>query len=106
MKKLEHAFETMLDDRDLENFGGILDGETTINALCGNRKVTKAVDRLVEIFSFYDIELVSYGLAPNPFGFCYEKHEELSEKLEKELNTLLNGLSTQEEKVLKEILWD
>jgi len=45
-------------------------------------------------------DLISYGLAPNPNGFCYEKHGTLTESDEKELNTLLDGLTPDQEREL------
>lgn len=50
-----------------------------------------------------DVELVSYGLAPNPNGFCYEKHTAISEVDEKALNDALNSLSSKEIETLTEL---
>jgi len=50
-----------------------------------------------------EVELVSYGLAPNPNGFCYEILEgaDVGWDMIEELDRLLNNLSNREEIELK-----
>jgi len=52
-----------------------------------------------------DIELVSFGLAPNPNGFCYEVHNEslFNTKELKALDDALNYLTGEEEDTIKEL---
>ncbi len=53
-----------------------------------NKTMYKLFKRLEEIERDYDVEIISYGLSPNPFGYCYETEEELNENIAKELNYL------------------
>ena len=62
-----------------------------------SNKIRRVLTLLVDSGS----EIVSYGLAPNPNGFCYERGNSLSKVQEKELNNLLNSLSSKEENILK-----
>lgn len=50
-----------------------------------------------------DVELISYGLAPNPDGFCYEKLTEVSETDLKALDSALGSLNSEEQETLKEL---
>jgi len=52
-----------------------------------------------------DIELVSFGLAPNPNGFCYEVHNEslFNTKELEALDDALNYLTGEEEDTIKEL---
>ena len=52
-------------------------------------------DRLLELAEKLDVEIVSYGLAPNPWGHCYEISDrqswnEATEAERDELNRLCN----------------
>lgn len=51
------------------------------------------------------VELVSYGLAPNPFGFCYEILEHnLGGTVEiREIENSLESLNSEQENVIKEL---
>lgn len=49
----------------------------------------------------HGLEFVSYGLAPNPWGFCYERSDASSDEACKDLDRMLNGLSDNEENELK-----
>ena len=53
------------------------------------------------------IEIVSYGLAPNPFGFCFEiLNDELTDKTLKTISEAFDYLSNEEEELLrKQYLW-
>lgn len=59
------------------------------------------VEKILEICSRQDIEIVSFGLAPNPWGFCFEIGEDTSEKAVQKINDLLNSLNEKEESELK-----
>ena len=51
-----------------------------------------------------DIELVSYGLAPNPNGFCYEiLNDSVLYADILRLDKLLDELSPQGEKIIREL---
>lgn len=64
-----------------------------------NRQL-KRVIRILEK-NIESLELVSYGLAPNPTGFCYERYGKVYH--ERELNELLDELSDEDEETLKEL---
>lgn len=59
----------------------------------------ESLDAIEAILDNFNIELISYSLAPNPNGFCYESSE--SKIINEKLDQLLNELSEKEEKVLK-----
>ena len=60
--------------------------------------MSESVKRILEIMEMYQIEMVSYGLAPNPNGFCYElPHDHgMSLKMRTELDSLLDSLTGHE----------
>jgi hypothetical protein len=65
--------------------------------------MSKTIAALVEILDDGEFELVSYGLAPNPDGFCYEfsgdgKRDKVQET---RLNNLLDSLNESEERLIK-----
>ena len=68
------------------------------------------INKILDILDESGIELVSYGLAPNPFGFCYELPEhETQEQFSSlglyaaELEGLLKQLNTNQENELKKL---
>lgn len=76
--------------------------------------MTKTVQEIVDLLEDYVyIEIVSYGLVPNPNGFCFEVSDfyfdEEDTKEYKEaatrLNELLESLSPAEEKELRKIVF-
>lgn len=56
---------------------------------------------LLEFMQEHEIEIVSYGLAPNPWGFCYEAPEGTSKTVHNKMNDLLNNLTGPQEALLK-----
>ena len=64
--------------------------------------MTTAVHNIIEHLSDNDIELVSYGLTPNPFGFCYERGDHTSREACVKLDRMLNALDESEERQLRE----
>ena len=52
-----------------------------------------------------NMEIVSYGLAPNPNGFCFEDHG-ASAPAKKALSKALDTLSAQEIATLKKMCFD
>lgn len=65
------------------------------------------ISRIVDICELCDIEIVSFGLVPNPDGFCYELPEEYNEIKEyiKELDSLLDSLNKREVNCLRDLLF-
>lgn len=61
--------------------------------------------RLIELLekNVGDIEIISYGLAPNPNGFCYELYDNVDAKDLKEIDTLLELLSSEDVQTLREL---
>lgn len=65
---------------------------------------TGDIKKLVTLLERYcgDIEIVSYGLAPNPFGFCYEIYtDDIPKKDLQAIDRLLDGLSVIDELILR-----
>ena len=60
--------------------------------------------KLNQIFEFCDesgIEIVSFGLAPNPNGFCFERGDDSSNSDCARMNDLLESLSPSDERALR-----
>lgn len=51
------------------------------------------------------IQIISYGLAPNPFGFCFERGDETTKAQCKEMSRLLDSLSETDEAKLRKIIF-
>jgi hypothetical protein len=68
-----------------------------------NSKLTPNVKRLIELLERNVVDLVSYGLAPNPFGFCYETNDKFTNDADlPEINQLLDCLTTDEENTIRQ----
>ena len=69
--------------------------------------MTDDLKRLINIIEeqFGNIQLVSYGLAPNPKGFCFELYDPdlISESELTNFCYLLHNLTRKEEEILKRI---
>jgi len=69
--------------------------------------MSKDLKTLIALLEKYcgEIELISYGLAPNPNGFCYELYDPDNVSLEDltKINLLLDTLSTKDTNVLKSL---
>ena len=54
--------------------------------------------KLISVLEKYcgELELVSFGLAPNPNGFCYEVYGDIPNKDLKRINSLLDQLTIKE----------
>ncbi len=62
------------------------------------------VNRIL-IFGFtHNLEVVSFGLAPNPQGFCYESHGNASAKVLAYFSEALEALNQQEVTILRETI--
>lgn len=62
------------------------------------------IDQIINLCVLHNINIVSYGLAPNPFGFCYEV-ENTSCAAAKKLDELLDSLSEEQELELKKVIF-
>lgn len=62
----------------------------------------RRVKKLFEFMLQNDLELVSYGLAPNPNGFCFENHGKASPEVLKHVSKELNNLNKSEIAWLKQ----
>ena len=62
------------------------------------------VKRLIELLerNCGDIELVSYGLAPNPFGFCYEVYGKVPVGDLIKIDVILSTMSDEDEEVIRD----
>lgn len=67
------------------------------------KKPHNALLVVLNILSEGDFEIVSYGLAPNPNGFCYEfiGDGKRNKTKEKRLSDALDELTPLQEKILK-----
>lgn len=52
-----------------------------------------------------NIEIISYGLAPNPNGFCYELFGDACSDEAQVLDDMLDGLSSREEQELRKLVF-
>lgn len=55
--------------------------------------MSQRVKKLLKFMLDNDLEIVSYGLAPNPFGFCFESHGKASDKIKKHVSKQLESLT-------------
>lgn len=67
-----------------------------------NSHIKAQVDHIERLLETYDCELVSYGLAPNPNGFCFERGENTTDLEAKLLSEALGSLSKEAENYLRE----
>lgn len=61
------------------------------------------LDKIFDMLEEYSIEIVSYGLAPNPNGFCFESEE--NKKITQRFSGLLEGLNHTDEAALRKYLF-
>lgn len=54
------------------------------------------LNKILELANEQGFEIVSYGLAPNPNGFCFESHGEATPEQERSFNRILEGLMPEE----------
>lgn len=64
--------------------------------------MSPAVRKVLSFASDWNIEIVSYGLAPNPNGFCFECDDSVPDSVRIKFSNMLDGLTTSEENELKE----
>lgn len=59
--------------------------------------LTPKVQKLLQFSLDHNLEIVSYGLAPNPNGFCYEVHDDETDcEVKRRFEYLLNTLTEDE----------
>ena len=63
--------------------------------------MSPAVRKVLAFCKTHDIEIISWGLAPNPFGFCFERGENTTQEACRKLSRMLDGLTGMEEQELK-----
>lgn len=61
------------------------------------------VEKILKFGLENNLEIVSYGLAPNPNGFCYERHGKQDERVEKYFWQQLESLNKNEIEEMKRI---
>ena len=65
----------------------------------------KKITQILEFCDETGIQIVSYGLAPNPNGFCYELYGDACRDEGIVLDEMLNALTSQEEAELRRSLF-
>lgn len=65
--------------------------------------MSKQVKQILRLCDDTGAVIVSYGLAPNPFGFCFERGDDMTDAQAKALSELLDGLSGHEETELRRL---
>lgn len=64
------------------------------------------IDQLLQDMEENGLEIVSYGLAPNPNGFCFElMDDDISDETINEFSEKLDILSAAETKYLRSIIF-
>lgn len=64
--------------------------------------MSPAVRKVIAFIQDNDIALVSYGLAPNPWGWCFEVSDNTPKSASRTLGRMLDGLSNKETKELRQ----
>lgn len=64
-------------------------------------KTQQHIQDILLLCDLHDIEIVSYGLAPNPNGFCYERGEATTNEACQWINDVLDSLNKEEIKELR-----
>ncbi len=64
--------------------------------------MSPALRKVLSFASDWNIEIVSYGLAPNPNGFCFEADDTVPRDIKIKFSKMLDGLTESEENELKE----
>jgi hypothetical protein len=57
------------------------------------------LNEVLDMMEEHDIVIVSFGLAPNPFGFCFESDEPAA--IKQKFSKLLDSLTEKEEQTLR-----
>lgn len=67
-------------------------------------RITNNIRKVIDFCEDNNCEIISYGLAPNPFGFCFET-ESNDAKIKITLHNLLENLSESEVKKLRKFIF-
>lgn len=63
------------------------------------------VQAVIQYALDHDIQIISFGLAPNPNGFCFEASDNTSETALAVFDDMLNQLSAHHEERLRKIVF-
>lgn len=63
------------------------------------------LQKIISFCELHDITIISYGLAPNPFGFCYEAGDRTCASDCEYLDNLLDELSPKDEQILRQLIF-
>lgn len=66
---------------------------------------SRRIKDIIDFCNENDIEIVSYGIAPNPNGFCYELFGDSCRDEARCLDEMLDGLTSEESKELRRIVF-
>ncbi len=74
-------------------------------------KVSRQLEKFTRVIAVLDLldstdcEIVSWGLAPNPNGFCFERGENTTTTQARALSEALDSLTSEDEQVLRSLLF-
>lgn len=64
------------------------------------------IKKLLQFGLDNNLEIMSYGFAPNPNGFCFENHGNASNKVLKYFSDQLDALDCEETEELRKVLFE
>lgn len=70
-----------------------------------NPQTLKQVTDLIRFGLDNNLEIVSHGLAPNPWGFCFESHGKASEEVKQAFSKRLETLSKEQVELVKAMVF-
>ena len=70
-----------------------------------NTVSNSSVSRIMDLIDESGIQIVSYGLSPNPNGFCFEGSDDTTDEQMNEMANLIEDLSFKDEKKLRRIIF-
>lgn len=74
------------------------------NQIFAQSKLSKAA-HVADFCNLHDIVIVSYGLAPNPNGFCYEMGDSTCAAACDVLEDMLDSLNSRDEAELRKLVF-
>lgn len=69
------------------------------------KTIPTQITKIINMLELYDCAIVSYGLAPNPNGFCFEASENTTQDQVKALSKALDSLTDNEEQFLRKLIF-
>lgn len=63
------------------------------------------ITRIIDLMDESGIQIVSYGLSPNPNGFCFEGSDDTTDEQMNEMANIIEDLSFKDEKKLRRIIF-